>query len=223
MQIGSEEWIETLIRGGEQLGHPPGEAQARQMAMHAHLLVEWNRRVNLTAITDPVQVAVKHCLDAIVPLHLLPQAGALLDIGTGGGFPGIPLKIMRPDLDVTLVDSVRKKISFVNHVIRELGLTRTEALHARAQDLAGREGYRAHFQVVACRALTDLGRALRLALPLLAPRGRFVAYQGPKDPSFEDITESEIRMSFSPLEQMTCKLPIIGDRRKIVVVQKRPV
>ena len=142
-RIGSDAWIDLLVQGADRLGHSLSPDQARQMALHVQLLLEWNQRTNLTAITDPVHVAVKHCLDAIAPLHLLPEEGALLDIGTGGGFPGIPLKIMRPDLDMTLIDSVRKKISFVNHVIRQLHLPRIEALHVRAQTLAEQIG-RAH-------------------------------------------------------------------------------
>ncbi len=219
-QIGSEEWIAAVIEGASRLGHTVTKDQARQMALHAQLLIEWNRRVNLTAITDPMGVAVKHCLDAIAPLHLLPDEGALLDIGTGGGFPGIPLKILRPDLSMTLIDSVRKKISFVNHVIRQLKLLQIEALHVRAQSLALQEIHKARYTVIVCRALSDLKSALQLALPLLAPQGRVIAYQGPNDPSIDKVIESDIGRLFLPIERVSYRLPFLGDERKLAVLQK---
>ncbi len=220
MQIGSEEWIAAVIKGASQLGNTVTTDQARQMALHAQLLIEWNRRVNLTAITDPMGVAVKHCLDAVAPLHLLPAEGALLDIGTGGGFPGIPLKILRPDLAMTLVDSVRKKISFVNHVIRQLKLLQIEALHVRAQSLALQESRKGRYTVIVFRAFSDLKSALQLALPLLAPQGRVIAYQGPNDPSVDKLTESDIGQRFQRVEQISYRLPYLGDERKLAVLQK---
>ena len=134
MQIGSQEWTAMLSEGAARMGLTVRPAQAAQFATHARLLLEWNRKINLTAITDPTQVAVKHYLDAIAPLDHIPPGGRLLDIGTGGGFPGIPLKVMRPDQPMTLIDGVRKKVNFVKHVIRALRLNRIEALHTRASE-----------------------------------------------------------------------------------------
>jgi 16S rRNA (guanine527-N7)-methyltransferase len=220
-RIGSDAWIELLVQGADRLGHSLSPDQARKMALHVQLLLEWNQRTNLTAITDPLHVAVKHCLDAIAPLHLLPEEGALLDIGTGGGFPGIPLKIMRPDLDMTLIDSVRKKISFVNHVIRQLHLPRIEALHVRAQDLAGQTDRKARYQVVVCRALTDLTTAVSLALPLLAPQGRLIAYQGPNDSSAEGLVEDAPDLRMIPIKTVYYQLPFLDDRRKVSLLQRQ--
>lgn len=208
------------MQGGEQLGLALTPSQAGQMVRHAQLLIEWNRRINLTAITDPEQVLSKHCLDAIVASSFLTRNGTLLDIGTGGGFPGIPLKIMRPDVTMTLIDSVRKKISFVNHVIRELDLEKIEALHTRAQDLAGRREYQASFDTVTCRALTDLESVLRLALPMLTPKGKIVAYQGPNDPSLDEVADRTIKSLFSCVDQLFYRLPLLGDERRLLVLQK---
>jgi 16S rRNA (guanine527-N7)-methyltransferase len=219
MRIGSAEWVATVIQGAARMGHTLTTDHVQKMALHARLLVEWNRRINLTAITDPLQIAVKHCLDAIAPLHLLPNEGALLDIGTGGGFPGIPLKIMRPDLFMTLIDSIRKKISFVKHVIRQLDLQQIEALHARAQSLAGQEGCKGRYQVVVCRALSGLNAIVQMALPLLAPQGRIIVYQGPNDCSGKALAMGELsRLSLS-VETISYQLPFLGDQRKVAVLR----
>jgi hypothetical protein len=109
----SSEWKKMVLRGARQLGIVLTPGQLDCFAQHATLLLEWNRKINLTAIVDPAEMAVKHYLDAIAPIKHIPLQGHLLDIGTGGGFPGIPLKVMRPDQPMTLIDGVRKKISFV--------------------------------------------------------------------------------------------------------------
>ena len=220
MQIGSDAWIAKLIEGAGRLGHRLEAQQAHMMARHAQLLGEWNRRINLTAISDPLEVAVKHCLDAIAPLHLLPPDGKLLDIGTGGGFPGIPLKIMRPDLDMTLIDAVRKKISFVNHVIRCLGLSRIEALHVRAEALAGEQRFQGRYTVIVCRALADLTKVARLALPLLSGQGKIVVYQGPRDRSALGLDGSGPGHHFLPAETVFYQLPFLGDKRQVAVLQR---
>lgn len=121
---------------------------------------------------------------------------------------------------MTLIDSVRKKISFINYVIRELKLARIEALHIRAQDLAVGENYVGRFKTIVCRALTDLKQGIYLSLPLLAPQGRFIAYQGPNDPSFNEVADRDISANFSCVDQISYQLPFLGDERKVLVLQK---
>ena len=109
MEIGSEKWKQLIIDGAGHFGVHINRDQAQQLALHAALMLKWNRTTNLTAITDPVDVAVKHFLDSIITVHLISLGATVLDIGSGAGFPGIPLKIMIPSLQVTLIDASRKK------------------------------------------------------------------------------------------------------------------
>lgn len=223
MEIGSPDWLDIIVEGAARMGLTVTESQARQFAIHGQCLMEWNRRINLTAITRPEDVAVKHFLDAIAPLVHLPAQGRLLDIGTGGGFPGLPLKVMRPELSVTLIDGVRKKINFVKHVIRQLGLENIQALQVRAEALGCDRSFMGGFQVVVCRALADLDKLIDLAAPFLTPRGCIVAYQGPRGggPSISEahsacLTRGERR--FNATTYHYC-LPFIGDPRSVTVLE----
>ena len=148
------------------------------MAVHARELVQWNRKKNLTAILEPDEIAVKHFIDSLYPACWIPDNAAVIDIGTGGGFPGIPLKIVNPSLSLTLVDASRKKINFVKHVIRTLALENIQAIHTRIEDLAEEPDYRHSFDIAISRAFTELKRFCSLASPLLRPNGKLIAMKG---------------------------------------------
>ena len=219
MLVGSPEWQATLIDGAAQLGITVDDHQAECMALHGRELLAWNRRTNLTAIHDPLEVAVKHFIDSLAGLNVIPEDGRLLDIGSGGGFPGLPLKIMRPGQPMTLVDGVRKKISFLQHMIRTLPLSGIEALHVRAEAMTGNIGEDQGFDVVTCRALADEAVIHRLAFPLMAPDGVLVIYKGPQQDlylSADDTYTSEFRV-----EQREYTLPFLGDARRLIVLRRR--
>ena len=182
MKLGSDAWKHLITSGAAQMGIEVSADQVEAFALHARELVLWNRKTNLTAIVDPQQLAVKHFLDAIAPLPHIPNQGALIDIGTGGGFPGIPLKVMRPDQPMTLIDSSRKKISFVKHIIRQLGLQKIEALHTRAQSLVLTDDHRGRYHVIVSRAVAEPAAILEIASGLPAPGCRIIIYQGPNTP-----------------------------------------
>lgn len=223
LRIGSPEWIALLVEGCAQHGIAITPRQAAYMADHGRFLSDWNRKFNLTAITEPRQIAVKHFLDAILPAPWIPCQGPLLDIGTGGGFPGIPLKIMRPEQPVTLLDASRKKISFIKYVIRELGLPSADAVQARAEALGNHPEHRGRYHVVVTRAVADFATVVRLSLPLLAPGGWIVLYKGPgenpePDPDLVKIaTGSGSRLG--PVAVHAYTLPCTGDPRRLVMVQ----
>ena len=143
-------------------------------------LLRWNPRRNLTAITDRDEVQEKHLIDSLTLLPFARQATRLLDIGSGAGFPALPLKIVCPELEVVSVDAVGKKVDFQRHVVRTLGLHGFTALHERVERLAGLQDYRAGFDLVTARALCSLGELIDLAGPFLAPGGRLVAMKGPE-------------------------------------------
>lgn len=174
MEIGSAEWEKLIYDGAGIMEVAVSPEKIRQFSIHARELIRWTRRTNLTSITDPAEVAVKHFLDSIAPANLIPPDARLLDIGSGGGFPGIPLKILNPSLPVTLIDAVRKKVSFLNHVIMMLQLKRIEAHHIRSEKID--RGCR--FDVIVSRALSSLEDFVVQALPLLARGGLIIALKG---------------------------------------------
>jgi 16S rRNA (guanine527-N7)-methyltransferase len=185
MEIGSSAWKALVRDGAGQLGIAVTESQLDLFARHAALLLHWNRRTNLTAITGPAEVAVRHVVDSLAALPCLPERGTLLDIGSGGGFPGLVLKIARPALSVTLIDAARKKVSFLAHAIRNLGLGgEIAARHVRAETL--RAG---SFDVIISRALCSLPDFIGMALPLLAPAGRLLAMKGRRAEAEAEIAQ----------------------------------
>jgi 16S rRNA (guanine527-N7)-methyltransferase len=246
MDIGSPEWEELIREGAAQQGIPVTPEQASCFSRHARELLIWNPKINLTAITRPEDVAVKHFLDAIIPVRILldtpppiggrpgggnqtpppgggrpgggriiPHAGKVLDIGSGGGFPGIPLKIMLPDLSVTLIDSVRKKVSFLNQVIRTLKLKNIQAIHARAEDLAESPEFALRFDLIISRALAPLDEFIRLALPFLKKGGLILAMKG--NISKEEITAAH-KLNIAGMEMTVERylLPVINSDRTLV-------
>jgi 16S rRNA (guanine527-N7)-methyltransferase len=154
------------------------ELQMDRMAGHAAELLTWNQKMNLTAIKEPLEVAEKHFFDSIAVTSFLTTETSLADIGSGGGFPGIPLKIMKPELNVILIDASQKKINFLKHVIRRLKLENIDAIHARVETLNSDPAFFKRFDAVISRAFTDLGRFVDLSLPLLHPGGRIYAMKG---------------------------------------------
>ena len=175
MHIGSAEWEDIIISGAKLFDVQVGSEEAGQFSIHAGELIKWNSKINLTAITDPLEVAVKHFLDSLAPARIIPAGSSMLDIGSGGGFPGIPLKVILPSLSVTLLDSSRKKISFLKHVLRTLGLKGINACQARVENLSENKEL---FDVVICRAFSSLDKFIESALPVLAENGIMIALKG---------------------------------------------
>ena len=169
--------------------------QAEKFEKYYELLTEWNKVMNLTAIIDPDEVALRHFADSLSVLpyidrmidarknpEKIEKAGiSLIDVGTGAGFPGIPLKIMRPELEITLLDSLKKRLIFLDTVIKELGLKEIRTVHARAED-AGRSGqYRERFDVAVARAVAPMNILVEYCLPLVKNGGQFIAMKGPAE------------------------------------------
>jgi len=157
--------------------------QALLFSTHAEELIKWNRKINLTAIKQPLDIAEKHFIDCIAAsafIKIRKNKTSVLDIGSGGGFPGVPLKIMNPDFRVMMVDSSRKKINFLKHVIRRLDLKDIDAVHARVQDLHENSLYKNRFDAVTSRAFTNLADFITLAAPFLNRQGSVYAMKGKK-------------------------------------------
>ena len=213
MKIGSNEWSELIINGARFFDLDLDRHHTELFAAHAKELLHWNNTINLTTITDPFEVAVKHFVDSLAPAKRISPGASLLDIGSGSGFPGIPLKIVLPSLAVTLIDASRKRVNFLKHVIRTLKLEDIQALHIRAEDLADDPAYRQHFDTITSRALTDLKSFIRQARPLLTAKGQMIALKGRMDQ-----TEAEtVRSSILAVE--TYMLPFTDSKRSVFLIQ----
>ncbi len=155
------------------------------------LLIEWNEKINLTAITDEKEAALKHFVDSICALDcgLFFNGAKIIDVGTGAGFPGLPLKIIRDDLDVTLMDSLNKRINFLNEVISSLGLTGIETVHARAEELGRNKNYREKYDICVSRAVANLASLTELCMPFIKKGGYFISLKGPK--ASEEVKEAK--------------------------------
>ena len=152
-------------------------AQLVQFETYYTMLADWNTRVNLTAITEPEDVAKKHFLDSLAAAPYLKTGASVVDVGTGAGFPGLPLLILRPDLQVTLIDSLQKRLVFLEAVLKALGLKAT-LVHARAEDAGQNPLYRERFDAALTRAVSALPVLCELTLPLVKIGGASIAYKG---------------------------------------------
>ena len=210
--------FESYVDKGCQKAGITLEEDAREALMvHGRELFFWNKKVNLTAITDIRGVADKHFLDALSVASFIPGGIKLMDLGSGGGFPGLPLKAMKPDLDLTLVDAARKKINFLKQVIRLSGFEHTQALHVRVEDLHHDPDFAGQFHGVVARGFANLEKLVELALPLLKENGCIYSLKGgggEKEitPSLEEIFEIDIK-SYS--------LPLGGDGRCLIQLRKK--
>ncbi len=145
--------------------------------LYQRLLLEWNEKMNLTAITDPVEVAQKHFADSLAALPYLQPGTKVIDVGTGAGFPGVPLLILRPELQLTLADSLQKRLTFLDTLLQELGL-RAQLVHGRAEDLGQNRLYREQFDAALSRAVAGLPVLLELTTPFVKVGGAAIAYKG---------------------------------------------
>ena len=170
------------------------DAQLALLERHQNMVLETNKYMNLTAITNLEEFAIKHIIDSLTLLPYIPQRTGitLADIGTGAGFPGVVLAIMRPDLHVTLVDSLRKRVFFLQEVVKELGLCNVGCIHSRGEDLA-REGK--IFDICTARAVARMEKLVKWVLPITKPGGTFLAMKGP------DVAE-ELERAKPTLEKM---------------------
>ena len=220
MEIGSVEWQGFIIDSARKLGIEIDETVTVLFSVYASELLTWNRKINLTAITNPKDIAAKHFLDSLAPAEFIPEGARLLDIGSGAGFPGIPLKILKPSTSVLLIDAVRKKINFLKHVLRTLNLEGIEARWIRTEDLLKDPDNAFTFDVIISRALSGLSLFVKNALPLLAKQGVIIAMKGKIDSEELDAVREDVPGVNYSMEIEKYELPSLGDPRSLVIIKR---
>ena len=220
--------MEVLLKGIRRLGFDLGEDQVLLFQRYFQELAEWNKRINLTAVIGNSEVQAKHFLDSLTVSLVIPKdvmaKGTLMDVGSGAGFPGLPLKILWPDLRTTLVESVGKKAAFLSHMTDTLGLEGVEVRCQRAETLAHDPQLRETFDVVVSRAVADLSALAELTLPFCKLGGRVVAMK--KSDIGDELKESERAISLlgGAREKIeVVDLEEIGEPRWLVVLTKDAV
>ena len=210
-----------LLSDAEKLGLSVSSQQLDRFEKLAELLVEQNKTLNLTAITDPDGIAVKHFADSISVLSAVEfKSGAkVLDVGTGAGFPGIPLLIMKPDIDLTMLDSTAKKLKYVANTVDSLGLN-AKVLHSRAEEAAQKPEYRESFDIVCSRAVAALNILCEYCLPFVKKDGIFAAMKGAKAQEEIEAANNAIKTLGGEIIDKKSFTLSDGAERTIIIIKK---
>lgn len=214
---------DLFIQGIKKLGLEITSYQEEQFFKYYEMLVETNKVMNLTAITELDEVIVKHFIDSLLITKSIDmnKIESLIDVGTGAGFPGIPIKIMFPHIKVTLLDSLNKRLKFLNSVIEELKLDKIETVHGRAEDLGHNKDYREKIDLCVSRAVANLSTLSEYCMPFIKIGGKFVSYKS--SISSEEIYESGKAIEVlggELISKETLELPCSDMERTMVVIKK---
>lgn len=195
--------VDKIIESAKKVGVELSRHQGEQLKKYYEMLVEWNKKMNLTSITEEDEVIEKHFTDSLscIETGLLEGIKTAVDVGCGAGFPSIPLKIARPELQFTLIDSLNKRVTFLNAVIEELGLSGIEAVHMRAEE-SGRSQFRDSFDICVARAVASLPVLCEFCLPHVKSGGYFIAMKGSEAKTEADAAKNAISLLGGRLESI---------------------
>ncbi|MGM0471153.1 MAG: 16S rRNA (guanine(527)-N(7))-methyltransferase RsmG [Bacillota bacterium] len=214
---------ELLVSGVNKLGLEITDQQVEQLLQYLDILQKWNQKVNLTAIDETREIIIKHFLDSISCATVvdLTDDQQVIDVGTGAGFPGLPLKILFPQLDLTLLDARQKRITFLRKLVRQLDLSGVELMHGRAEDYGQHPDYREQFDLVFSRAVAGLNILVEYTVPFLKPSGQFISQKGAKVK--EEVIEAQRAVEVLGAEfydVAPIDLPFTEAERYLVIIDK---
>lgn len=216
-----DEFKDELIIQAKKIDVILDEEQIQKFYKYMELLLEWNEKINLTAIVEPHDIILKHFVDSLTICKELQKNKTLADIGTGAGFPGIPVKILRPNLDITLIDSLNKRVNFLTMVIEALKLEKIIALHGRIEDFGKNKKYREKFDYVTSRAVANLSTLSEYMIPLVKIGGKCICMKGSNIDEELKNAEKAIKTLGGKIEKVdTFLLPDTDMGRNIILIKK---
>ena len=216
-----ENFIKEIKEYSKEISIKLSEEQIEKFYDYMKLLLEWNEKINLTAITDEKEVILKHFIDSLTINKYINGGDKIVDVGTGAGFPGIPIKIIREDVEIVLVDSLNKRINFLNEVIDKLELKNIKTIHARAEEFGRMKEYREQFDKSTSRAVANLSTLSEYLLPLVKVKGKCICMKGAEIK--EELNESEkaIKTLGGEVEKVeSFNLPQSDFSRNIIIIEK---
>ena len=217
------EEVQTLFNLAGKMGIELSDETLKGFSIYKSMIIDWNQKMNLTAITDPTDMDIKHFADSLSPIVTGKLGGRkkLIDIGTGAGFPGVPLKLWNNDLEVTLMDSLNKRITFLDEVIAALGLENIHAVHGRAEELALKPDYREKYDVCISRAVASLDVLSEYCIPFVKQGGYFIAMKGPSAGEEVRLAEKAIEILGGKIEDIReVTLPDTELKHVLVLIKK---
>ena len=216
-----QEFKKILERYLEKLEIKLDEKQMTQFYEYMKLLIEWNEKINLTAITEPEEIILKHFVDSLTIAKYIKKDAQLVDVGTGAGFPGIPLKIYRKDIKITLMDSLNKRINFLKEVIEKLGLKEIKTVHSRAEEFGKNKNYREKFDISTSRAVANMSTLAEYLIPCLKESGIAIAMKGPDVEEELEKSKNAIQTLGGEISNIeNFNLPDSDIKRNVILIKK---
>lgn len=216
-----EEFSKLISSYGKEISIEFSNIQIEKFYKYMNLLIEWNEKINLTAITEPKEIIIKHFIDSLTVLKDIKGKNTLVDVGTGAGFPGIPLKIMDEEIKITLLDSLNKRINFLNEVINQLDLKNIETIHSRVEDAGKNKKYRERFDIATARAVANLATLSEYMLPLVKVGGKSICMKGSEVSEELQNSKKAISILGGEIENIdNFQLPKSDMMRNIVIIKK---
>ena len=218
--MSKEKLLEDLKEKSEKIGINLKQIDLEKFYDYMNLLLEWNEKINLTAITEPKEIILKHFIDSLSIEKYIKDGNKLIDVGTGAGFPGIPLNIARNDIKITLLDSLNKRVVFLEDVINKLELKNINAIHSRVEEYAKNKNYRESYDIATSRAVAPLNVLLEYLLPLVKINGICICMKGPNKEEI-DLANNALKTLGGKIEQIDeILLPDSDIKRNIIIVRK---